>query len=69
MAKYQFIKETHFGSHDWHYTRKDGDYVSDSGHSDYQKALDKYNYIIGHGQLKTTEVLLSTEIKEDKDND
>lgn len=69
MANYEFIKEVNFGSSDWYCTKKDGKFVSDSGHSDYQRALDKYNHIISHGQLVTAEVLLSTEIEEDQDND
>lgn len=69
MANYEFIKEVNFGSPDWYYTKKDGVYVSDSGHGDHQKALDKYNHIINHGQLVTTEILLSTKIEENQDND
>ena len=69
MTKYEFIKEEHFGSPDWYYTKKDGVYVSDSGHSDYQRALDKYNHIVNKGELKKIAVLQTTEKEEDQDND
>jgi len=64
MTKYEFIKEEHFGSPDWYYTKKDGVYVSDSGHSDYQRALDKYNHIVNKGELKKIAVLETIEKEE-----
>ena len=66
MTKYEFIKEEHFGSPAWYYTKKDGIYVTDSGHSDYQRALDKYNHIVNKGELKKVEVLQTTEKEENE---
>ena len=44
----------------------DGIYVTDSGHSDYQRALDKYNHIVNKGELKKVEVLQTTEKEENE---
>ena len=42
------------------------EFYSDSGHSDHQRALDKYNHIVNKGELKKIAVLETIEKEENE---
>jgi hypothetical protein len=62
IMKIELIKETNFIGEEWYYVVLDGKYVTGSGTSKEEKALEYYEFIKEHKSNKTTEVIKQTEI-------
>jgi hypothetical protein len=60
--KVELIKETNFIGEEWYFIMLDQKYVTGSGTSKYDKALEYYEFIKEHKANKTTEVIKQTEI-------
>ena len=60
--KIELIKETNFLDEKWYFTMLDGRYVTGSGTSNYDKALQYFEFIKEHKASKSIEVIKQTEI-------
>lgn len=60
--KIELIKETNFIGEQWYYIKLNDQYVSGSGTSKEDKALEWYEFMKEHKANKTTEVIKQTEI-------